>query len=294
VREYQIKVNGVRLRVQEDAREGEAIVFTHFGGGNLMMWEGVLPYFRGRYHLITLDLRGHGKSDNPKTSYHIDQMAGDVAGVMEHLDVDKAHIVGSSLGAEVGLSLAANYPEKVISLVCEGALYSEYGPYALRDETEEEFQERVANKLTKVRETPENLYATPDELMMASQSAYEKFGWWNERMGAVERYNICETDDGQFTQNWRKWVLEDYMRHYYEYRFEDYYRRVKCPVLMLPGEEVAKDERHRAAMQGLSQLVDSCKIVEVPGWSHPYGWILTPETGSEAVLAFLDDVRNTK
>ena len=112
MKEHQIEVNGIRLQVREDASESETIVFLHFSGGNLMMWEGVLPYFQNRYHLITLDLRGHGKSDSPKAGYHINQMAADVVGVMEQLGVQKAYIVGSSLGAEVGLSLPANYPEK--------------------------------------------------------------------------------------------------------------------------------------------------------------------------------------
>ena len=81
--------------------------------------------------LILVDLRGHGKSDKPRTGNHIDQMAKDVAGVMDRLEIDHAHVVGSSLGAEVGLSLAANYPQRVTSLVCDGALYSEYGPYGI-------------------------------------------------------------------------------------------------------------------------------------------------------------------
>ena len=66
----------------------------------------------------------------------IDEMAKDVVGVMEYFELDRAHIVGSSLGVEVGLSLVANFPERVISLVGEGALYSEYGPYGIWDWSE--------------------------------------------------------------------------------------------------------------------------------------------------------------
>jgi 2-succinyl-6-hydroxy-2,4-cyclohexadiene-1-carboxylate synthase len=291
MREHQIEVNGIKLQVREYVREAEVIIFLHFGGGNLMMWEGVLPHFQDRYYLITIDLRGHGKSDSPKTGYHIDQMAADVVGIMERLNVPRAHIVGSSLGAEVGLSMAANYPERVKSLVCEGALYSEFGPFSVRDETEKEFKERVTSRLTEIRDTPEELYATSDELIRELKKEYEEYDWWNERIEALERYNICETADGQYAQNWRKWVLEDYMQHYFDYRFEDYYLQVKCPVLMLPGEDEAKDENHRAAMQRLSQLVDSCQIVDVPGWVHAYGWLLDPEPLSGAVLEFYESIK---
>ena len=73
-----------------------------------------VPYFQEQYHLLLVDLRGHGKSDAPQSGYHMDDMAVDVVGMMEQLHLERAHIVGSSLGAEVGLSLAANYSEKMI------------------------------------------------------------------------------------------------------------------------------------------------------------------------------------
>ena len=105
-----------------------------------MMWQRVIPNFQDHYRLVLVDLRGYGKSDKPGTGYHIDELAGDVIGVMEHLHLERAHIVGSSLGAEVGLSMAANYPKKVISLVCDGALANEYGPYGLWGGSQADFE----------------------------------------------------------------------------------------------------------------------------------------------------------
>ncbi len=78
------------------------------------------------------------------------------------------------------------------------------------------------------------------------------------------------------------------MRHYYHYRFEDYYRRVKCPILMLPDEDIFENECSQAAMEGLCRLAAQAKIVRVPGWVHPYGWLLQPEAASKAVLDFLE------
>lgn len=123
-----VTVAGIELQIREHERDGDAIIFLHFGSGNLMMWQQVVRFFQDRYRLLLVDLRGHGHSDRPETGYHIDEMARDVVEVMALVKIERAHIIGSSLGAEVGLSMAANYPEKVISLVCEGALYSEYGP----------------------------------------------------------------------------------------------------------------------------------------------------------------------
>jgi pimeloyl-ACP methyl ester carboxylesterase len=137
--DLRVDVGGIELQVREYYRDGEAIIFLHFGDGNLMMWQGVIPNFQNDYRLILVDLRGHGKSDKPKTGYQNDIMAEDVVKIMEHLSLDRAHVIGSSMGAEVGLSMAADHPQKVTSLVCEGALYDEYGPYGIWDGTEAEY-----------------------------------------------------------------------------------------------------------------------------------------------------------
>jgi 2-succinyl-6-hydroxy-2,4-cyclohexadiene-1-carboxylate synthase len=291
MRDIRINVGSIELQVREYEREGDALFFLHFGGANLVMWQGVVPYFQDEYRLILVDLRGHGKSDKPQTGYHIDEMAHDVSGVMARLGIERAHIVGSSLGAEVGLSLAANEPEKVISLVCEGALYSEYGPYGVWEGSEAEFKAHVARKLEERRNAAEPVFASVDALVDDRRQAFERYGWWNEKVEALTRYDACEIDGGEYTASWRKHAQLDYLEHYFEYRFEDYYQRVKCPVLMVPDEEGAQDERMKTVMKKLSELAGA-EIVALPGWVHPYGWMLNPEGMSKVVLEFLARVRN--
>lgn len=60
---------------------------------------------------------------------------------------------------------------------------------------------------------------------------------------------------------------------------------------MLPGEEDAQDGRVKTVMKGLSELAGA-EIVALPGWVHPYGWMLNPEGMSIVVLEFLARVRN--
>jgi pimeloyl-ACP methyl ester carboxylesterase len=287
MQEIRVKVNQIELQIREYEQEGEAIIFLHFGGANLMMWQRIIPYFQDHYRLILVDLRGHGKSDKPETGYHMDEMARDVIGMMQHLKLEQAHIVGSSLGAEVGLAIAANYAEKVISLVCEGALSSEYGPYGTWEGSEAEFEEHVARQLDRIRNTPETIFPSVDALADDRRQALEKYGWWNEYVEAVVRYDAYKVDEGKYTRGFGKQAREDYMRHYFHYRFEDYYRKVKCPLLMLPGEDVLENEREKAAMEGLKELAEHGEIVQVSGWVHPYGWLLDPEGVSKAILTFL-------
>jgi pimeloyl-ACP methyl ester carboxylesterase len=289
MREKRVKTNQIELQIQDHENEGEAIIFLHFSGANLMMWQRALPWFQDHFRLILVDLRGHGRSDKPESGYDIDEMARDVIGVMEHLGLERAHVVGSSMGAEVGLSMAANHPEKVISLVCDGALSSEYGPYGTWEGSEEDYAKHTAEELEGIKNATETFYPSVEALVEARRKVFEKYGWWNEYVESMERYGASMVDEGKYAKGFRKQGLEDYMRHYFQCRFEDYYRKVKCPLLILPGEDALGDEREKRAMKGLIGLTELGEIVEVSGWVHPYGWLLNPEGVCKAILKFLGD-----
>lgn len=285
--EHQIVNNGVTIQVRDYEGTGDTVVFLHFSGANLMMWQPVVSYFQGRYRMLLPDLRGHGKSSQPETGYHIDDMAEDIIEVLHHLGVAKAHVVGSSLGAEVGLSMAANWPDMIISLVCEGALYSEYGLYGIWQGSEQDFNTSVAARLEKIHTSPETLYATLDELVADRRKVYEESGMWNEHIEAMLRYGVRKVEGGKFRRSWGKKASEDYSRNYFSCRFEDYYRRVQCPILMLPDEDMMNGGPEKKAMYGLQQVAAHCRIAAIPGWSHPYGWLLTPELACPIVLKFM-------
>jgi pimeloyl-ACP methyl ester carboxylesterase len=288
MKDMRVKVGQIELQVREYDRPGETIIFLHFSGANLMMWQRAVPYFLDHYHLLLVDLRGHGKSDASEAGYNIDDMARDVVGIMQELKLERAHVVGSSLGAEVGLSLAANYSEKVISLVCDGALASEYGPYGTWEGSQAEYDEHVRSVLEKMHNRAEANFASVEALVENSRAGLVEIGWWNKDVEAMESYGAVRLAEGGFTSAFRKFAREGYMKHYFHYRLEDYYRRVKCPVLMLPGEEVFENEREKAAMEGLSRLATQARIAAVGGWQHPYGWMLEPKGVCQEILSFLD------
>ena len=279
-------MNQIELQVLDyahfshDAKDAEAIIFLHFGGRNLMMWEQVLPYFNDKYRLILVDLRGHGKSDVPATGYHIDQMASDVNGVIEHLNVQKAHIVGSSLDAEVALSLAANYAEKVSSLVLEGALYSENGPYGIWQGNDSGFEQYVEGILEQTRNTPDATYSSLDAtyssldtLVANGLNHFQDAGpALVKALEPVVIYGAYQQNNGNYANIWGKVSSEAYASHYFNYRFEEYYKKVNCPLLMLPDDESFNDERMSSIMKKFSDLTPHGQILEVKGWQHASGW----------------------
>lgn len=289
MRGMRVRTDRIALQVQEHGRGGDPVVFLHFSGANLMMWQRVVPRFQDRYRVILVDLRGHGRSDAPDTGYHMGEMARDVVDVMGELGIERAHVVGSSLGAEVGLAMAADHPGRVTSLVCDGALYDEGGPCGVWEGSEPEYQEHVARMLEKMRDAPERVFPSVDALVEDSRKALEGTGWWNEHVEAMERYGAREASPGAFVRCFRTPAKLDYMGHCFQYRFEEYYRRVTCPLLMLPEPDDARNPRTRALMEGLRSLAKQARIVDVEGWIHPYGWLVNPDSMCRAALDFLGE-----
>jgi pimeloyl-ACP methyl ester carboxylesterase len=285
-----IVLDEVELQVRDYEHPGPAVIFLHFSGANLMMWQKAVPYFQDHYRVVLVDLRGHGRSSQPDAGYDMDSMADDLVGVMEKLAINQTHIIGSSMGAEVALGLAANYPNLVTSLVCDGALSSEYGPYSTWEGTQADYEAHILRQLDKMHAAPEAVYPTVDALVEKSRASLEGTGWWNEHVEAMERYGACKLAEGGYVKAFRKVAREDYFTHYFSYRLEDYYRKVQCPLLMVAGEDVLESDSDRAAMLGLSKLAARAQVAELAGWQHPYGWMLDPAEVCQRILSFFASV----
>ena len=109
-------VNGINLYYEVHGK-GVPLVMIQGFAGNHQAWFFQTPIFNKYYKVIIFDNRGIGKTDKPSEPYTIRTMAEDVIGLMNHLGIDKAHILGLSLGGMVAQEIAIAYPERVIKLV---------------------------------------------------------------------------------------------------------------------------------------------------------------------------------
>ena len=96
---------------------GQAIVFVHGWSCNGSFWREQIPAFVDKARLLFIDLPGHGKSDKPHTEYTMDFFAGAVLAVMRDAGVDKATLVGHSMGTPVICRVYKQAPERVAALV---------------------------------------------------------------------------------------------------------------------------------------------------------------------------------
>lgn len=286
--ENTVNVNGVDIHYHEYPFDGETILFLHFGFSSLSIWNGVLSVFYGSYRLVVPDYRGHGKSEKPQIGYHIDTMADDMIELMNKLNIDKAHFVGSSLGAELAVSIAARYPERVMNLVVEGsAMNNYYGEYGLEDKSESNIVEEI-NKIVDELSSPPEIYETQTQAISSAKQRFQKNGFWNNNIQTMVEYEVYPTDEGKFMTTIPNWVKIGYIKENFgKTNFEHYYRKIKSPVLFLPGEKSWENVRMQKALSYFSSLLSRSEITHVPGSMHAYVWLLKPIEVGNVVLKFL-------
>jgi pimeloyl-ACP methyl ester carboxylesterase len=115
--------NGVRIHYQQ-VGEGPDLVMIHGLTGNLAVWHlRIIPMIANRFRTLTYDLRGHGYSEMTPSGYSADQMADDLLGLLDVLEIERPAIVGHSYGADIALYFAYHYPERVSEVMAiEAAL----------------------------------------------------------------------------------------------------------------------------------------------------------------------------
>ncbi len=111
-----VKVGDINI-YYETHGEGEPLVLIMGYGGHIGWWFRQIPGLSQEYRVVAFDNRGTGRSDKPDIPYTMEMMADDVAGLIDAIGIDAAHIYGVSMGGMIAQEFALRYPEKVTSLI---------------------------------------------------------------------------------------------------------------------------------------------------------------------------------
>ena len=119
---YAPSSGGVQL-YYEEAGSGTPILFVHEFSGDLRSWEAQIQHFSRRYRCVAFNARGYPPSDVPAgaSSYAHKIAVEDMAALMQHLKIRKAHIMGCSMGAQSTLHFGLTHPRMAITLTAIGA-----------------------------------------------------------------------------------------------------------------------------------------------------------------------------
>ena len=119
-----LAANGINI-YYEDTGSGIPILFLHEFAGDHRSWETQVRYFSRRYRCIVYAARGFPPSDVPEdvSAYSQDIAVDDAKGVLDALNIDKAHICGLSMGGYASVLFGVKYPERALSLIIGGCGY---------------------------------------------------------------------------------------------------------------------------------------------------------------------------
>jgi 3-oxoadipate enol-lactonase len=110
-----VRVNDITMNYEQTGAGEPLLLIPYLAADNACYAFQVAEYAK-HFTCISVDPRGSGETDKPAGPYSTEQFANDMAGFLRALDIEQAHVSGLSLGAAVGLWLAAKYPAKVKSL----------------------------------------------------------------------------------------------------------------------------------------------------------------------------------
>jgi 3-oxoadipate enol-lactonase len=110
----------------EGPQGAPALVLSGSIGSNSDMWLPQREALSSEYRVISYDHRGHGKSPVPEGPYDMSDLAGDVLALLDHLEIEKTHFCGLSLGGAVGMWLSRYQPHRIDQLVlaCTSAWFA--------------------------------------------------------------------------------------------------------------------------------------------------------------------------
>jgi len=270
-----LDIDGVRIYVEEQNADPAqtTIVFIHGFGGSTFSWRRNAPFFAGQgYRVVSLDMKGFGLSHKDFASdYSHSEQARLLAEVLARLGVDRAYLVGHSMGTSVMLHFAHLYPERVLGLISvAGAVNLEVGASGIS---------ALLNfgPFRRIGEVFLTRYATKERLGQILRSAYYHQDLVTAEVvdGYYDRLVI-----GQWAQSLLA-MTRDMSRNAIAFRLED----ITLPTLIVWGETDTWVKQ--ADLDRWRNQIPSAEFHAIPETGH----LLMeedPELFNNMVLAFLE------
>ncbi|PEC20985.1 2-succinyl-6-hydroxy-2,4-cyclohexadiene-1-carboxylate synthase [Bacillus cereus] len=249
---------------------GEPLLLLHGFTGSIETWRPFISSWSEQFQIIVVDLVGHGKTESPEdvTHYDIRNVALQMKELLDYLHIDKAHILGYSMGGRLAITMACLYPDYVHSLLlenCTAGLESEEDRKERREK-----DERLADKIE--REGIESfvsmwenipLFETQKRLAQNVQEAVRKERLINNPKG------LANSLRGMGTGAQPSWW--------------DELKNLKLPVLLMNGEY---DEKFFRILKNIEKCVPHAKFVKIDGAGHAIH-VEQPEKFDTIVKGFL-------
>ena len=240
----------VSINYVEGPRSGPTLILLHGIGSRWQVFLTTIPVLTQRWHVVAMDLRGHGRSGRVPGRYNLMEYVEDVEALIRHLGDEPALVIGHSLGAMISIGLASEHPSLVRALVLEDPPLGAFDgrPFGVRPE----YARFVATRDMAAEGH------TLDELVPLLAAEMPGQDPITVRTRAA---SIAQIDPEVFTM-----VIEN--RAADRYDLGDRLRRVTCPTLLLQGNPdlggALADHEARWAASLLPQGI----LIQIPDVGH--------------------------
>lgn len=257
-----VDTGDVKLFVQQSGK-GEPLILIHGLGMSSALWINQAPVFSQRFHTVAVDLRGFGQSSRPDRpgAYGIEILAEDIAEVIRQLELERCHVLGTSMGGFVGQALALAHPDLCRSLVlCHTAPRMSIPPSVL------------ARRVEALGNMPFEEYAEIVVEQACSADANQELRSWIAGL-------IARNDKRAYTQ-----VMTEGLRNF---DVGAQLGKIRIPTLVITGEH--DQVLPKEGGEETARLIPGAMLVEIEGVGH-LGYAERPAQFNEAVLSFLNSV----
>ena len=267
------RINGVTL-AYEEVGDGVPMLFVHEFAGEAASWQPQVRFFSRRYRTIAFNARGYPPSDVPKdpAAYSQVHAVEDIRGVLDHLKIDKAQVVGLSMGGYATLHFVLSHPERALSLVVAGA------GYGSRPEERDSFRRDCATIADRLeREGMDTVAETYARGPTRVQFIDKDPGGWTEFRDLLKRQSaIGHALTMRGVQMKRPSI----------YELRDQMARLGVPTLIMTGDE---DEPCLEPALFMKRTIPTSALIVLPKSGHTIN-LEEPDAFNRAVLDFVTTV----
>jgi pimeloyl-ACP methyl ester carboxylesterase len=275
------QINGIEVYYEEQG-SGDPLLLIMGLAADSLAWMFQLPDFAKHHRTIVFDNRGVGRSGKPAGPYSIAQMADDALGVLDALDIKRAHVVGVSMGGMIAQELAIRHPERVRGLVL-ACTYSK--PDAA-------IERQLVSSLSAFGGT-----RGPNGEIQVDVSKLDPMMFFQHLLPNVFNAQFIMTELPKLMQVFSGalqygFSMDAILAQVGATQGHDSLARlgqIKAPTLVLTGDSDLLIPC--ACSDVIAEKIPGAKLVKIPGGSHGFNFE-TPDVFNKAVLDFLATVRN--
>ena len=244
-----ITVNGLRIHYLEwGSADKQPLIMLHGIGRVAHTFDHIAPHFASRYHIMAVDMRGHGDSDwDPKGAYLVEDYVKDIEGLAQHMRLRNIVIWGNSTGGRVAQVFAGLHPESVSAVISE-----DVGPERPRE---------IADGMpARLKREDDQGWASEAELLEQQNTGNPRTG--EDILRAYVHYGSKRRPDGRII-----WKRDPAIGNgFIPTELWRFVREIKSPIIYILGGRSTIVPA--ATQEELRKTLPQAQIVTIPGAGH--------------------------